>query len=141
MQADADGSIDQDAAAATASAAAAALFASKGPTPAAAAPVSAAAAGSSQTPAPEAPGASAAPAAGAAQPPVAPKATSLAGHLMHHVHALETMLLEAQRLTDEIMEYRVQVAITRNRLRRLDNPIMNDKLKSLKRKAEEALAC
>ena len=52
---------------------------------------------------------------------------------------LVQMLLEVQRMHDEILECKVDVAISSNRLTRLDNPIVHDKLKALKQAAEDAL--
>ena len=46
------------------------------------------------------------------------------------------MLLEVQQMHDDILECKVDVAISSNRLTRLDNPIVHDKLRSLKRQAE-----
>lgn len=46
------------------------------------------------------------------------------------------MLLEIQQMHDNVLEHKVNVAISSNRLTRLDNPIVHDKLKSLKRQAE-----
>lgn len=53
---------------------------------------------------------------------------------------LVQMFLECQKMHDEVLEVKVQAAITSNKLLRIDNPIMNDKLASLKRKADECLA-
>lgn len=50
-------------------------------------------------------------------------------------HVLQ-MLLEIQQMHDDVLEHKVNVAISSNRLTRLDNPIIHDKLKSLKRQAE-----
>ena len=47
------------------------------------------------------------------------------------------MLLEVQQMHDDVLEYKVDLAISSNRLTRLDNPILHDKLKSLKRQAEQ----
>ena len=49
------------------------------------------------------------------------------------------MLLEVQRMHDEVEECKLDVTISSNRLTRLDNPIVHDKLKALKREAEEAI--
>lgn len=49
------------------------------------------------------------------------------------------MLLDVQRMQDDVLELRVKVAVNANKLVRLDNPIVNNKLRCLKRKAEEAL--
>ena len=38
---------------------------------------------------------------------------------------------------DDILECKVDVAISSNRLTRLDNPIVHDKLKTLKRQADK----
>ena len=46
------------------------------------------------------------------------------------------MLLKVQQMHDDVLEHKVNVAISSNRLTRLDNPIIHDKLKSLKRQAE-----
>lgn len=46
------------------------------------------------------------------------------------------MLLEIEQMHDDVLEHKVNVAISSNRLTRLDNPIVHDKLKSLKRQAE-----
>lgn len=46
------------------------------------------------------------------------------------------MLFEVQQMHDDILECKVDVAISSNRLTRLDNPIVHDKLRSLKRQAE-----
>ena len=46
------------------------------------------------------------------------------------------MLLEIQQMHDDVLEHRVSVAISSNRLTRLDNPIVYDKLRSLKKQAE-----
>ena len=48
------------------------------------------------------------------------------------------MLLEVQQMHDDILECKVDVAISSNRLTRVDNPMVHDKLKSLKRQAELA---
>ena len=49
------------------------------------------------------------------------------------------MLLEVQHMHVEVMECRVDIGISKNRLTRLDSPIVHDKLKALKREAEEAI--
>ena len=41
------------------------------------------------------------------------------------------MLLEAENLFDHVLELKLQTAIASNRLIRLDNPIVNDKLASM----------
>ncbi len=46
------------------------------------------------------------------------------------------MLFEVQQMHDDILECKVDVAISSNRLTRLDNPIVHDKLRSLKQQAE-----
>lgn len=46
------------------------------------------------------------------------------------------MLREVQQMHDAVLEYKVDVAISSNRLTRLDNPIVHDKLRSLKKQAE-----
>ncbi|DBA81842.1 TPA: hypothetical protein ACH3X1_007561 [Trebouxia sp. C0004] len=63
--------------------------------------------------------------------------TSLAGGLMGNMKHLEAMLFEVQQMHDDILECKVDVAISSNRLTRLDNPIVHDKLRSLKRQAEK----
>lgn len=40
---------------------------------------------------------------------------------------------------DEVLECKVDVAISSNRLTRLDNPIVHDKLRTLRRDAEQAM--
>lgn len=50
------------------------------------------------------------------------------------------MLVEARNLHDMVLETRVCLAMTSNRLARLDNPVLYEKLKDLKRKADMALA-
>ena len=50
------------------------------------------------------------------------------------------MLVEARNLQDSVLETRVCLAMTANRLARLDNPVLNEKLKDLKRKADMAMA-
>lgn len=50
------------------------------------------------------------------------------------------MLLEVRGLQDATLHARVSMAKTANRLVRLDNPVLNQRLKDLKRKAEAALA-
>lgn len=49
------------------------------------------------------------------------------------------MMLEIERMHDEVLECRVDVAISSNRLTRLDNPIVHDKLRALRREADEAM--
>jgi hypothetical protein len=49
------------------------------------------------------------------------------------------MMLEAQKMRDGAMELRVLTAIAANRMTRLDNPIMNNKLMALKSEADELL--
>jgi hypothetical protein len=46
------------------------------------------------------------------------------------------MLFEVQQMHDDILECKVDVAISSNQLTRLDNPIVHGKLRSLKRQAE-----
>ncbi len=46
-------------------------------------------------------------------------------------------MLEAQKMRDGALELTVLTAIAANRLTRLDNPIMNNKLATLQREAEE----
>ena len=46
------------------------------------------------------------------------------------------VLLEVQQMHDDVLEYKVNVAISSNRLTRLDNPIVHDQLKCLKRQME-----
>jgi len=57
---------------------------------------------------------------------------------IYTVHSLGwvQMLFEVQQMHDDILECKVDVAISSNRLTRLDNPIVHDKLRSLKRQAE-----
>lgn len=55
--------------------------------------------------------------------------------LSMHFSAMQ-MLLEIQQMHDDVLEHKVNVAISSNRLTRLDNPIVHDKLRSLKRQAE-----
>lgn len=55
--------------------------------------------------------------------------------LSTHFSAMQ-MLLEIQQMHDDVLEHKVNVAISSNRLTRLDNPIVHDKLRSLKREAE-----
>ena len=50
------------------------------------------------------------------------------------------MLIEARQLHDAVLETRVQLAKTTNRLIQLDNPILRTKLKELKRKADSVIA-
>ena len=52
----------------------------------------------------------------------------------------EQMLLETRGLLDATLDARVSMAKSANRLARLDNPILYQRLKDLKRKAEAALA-
>ena len=40
-------------------------------------------------------------------------------------------------MRDEVLEYKVVLAVAGNRLMRLDNPIMASKLRGLKHKAEQ----
>lgn len=49
------------------------------------------------------------------------------------------MILEAQALRDQIMDRRVQSSILSNRLVRLDNPMLRDRIAALKAEAEAAL--
>lgn len=62
--------------------------------------------------------------------------TCLAAGLMDNMRHLEEMLLEVQQMHDDVLEQKVNVAISSNRLTRLDNPIVHDKLRRLKRQAE-----
>ncbi len=57
---------------------------------------------------------------------------------MYAIHSVGwvQMLFEVQQMHDDILECKVDVAISSNRLTRLDNPIVHDKLRSLKRQAE-----
>lgn len=55
--------------------------------------------------------------------------------LSTHFSAMQ-MLLEVQQMHDDVLEQKVNVAISSNRLTRLDNPIVHDKLRRLKRQAE-----
>ena len=50
------------------------------------------------------------------------------------------MLLRTRSLQDSTLEARLSIAKTSNHLARLDNPVLHQKLKDLKRKAEDALA-
>ena len=50
------------------------------------------------------------------------------------------MLVETRELQDAVLEARVSLALTSNRLARLDNPVLFQRLKELKRKADVALA-
>ena len=50
------------------------------------------------------------------------------------------MLIEARQLRDAVLETRVQLAKTTNRLIQLDNPVLRTKLKELKRKADAVIA-
>jgi hypothetical protein len=67
------------------------------------------------------------------------------GKARHHANAwiricesaCEQMLMETQKMQDEVMELKVLTAIAANRMTRLDNPILNAKLHELKRDAEQ----
>ncbi len=50
------------------------------------------------------------------------------------------MLIEARQLHDLVLETRVQLAKTTNRLIQLDNPVLRTKLRELKRKADAVIA-
>ena len=50
------------------------------------------------------------------------------------------MLIEARQLHDAVLETRVQLAKTTNRLIQLDNPVLRTKLRELKRKADAVIA-
>lgn len=50
------------------------------------------------------------------------------------------MLIEARQLHDTVLETRVQLAKTTNRLIQLDNPVLRTKIKELKRKADAVIA-
>eukprot|EP00198_Chlamydomonas_reinhardtii_P000792 XP_001690127.1 predicted protein [Chlamydomonas reinhardtii] len=79
---------------------------------------------------------------GLAPPPAAaaPPGANLAVRLGDPIKALEMMLLEAQAMRDEVLDLRVQAALTSNRLVRLDNPMLRDRISRLKAEAAEALA-
>ncbi|GMH40962.1 hypothetical protein BSKO_08866 [Bryopsis sp. KO-2023] len=64
---------------------------------------------------------------------------TLAVDFMATVRSLEIMMLEVQDLQGHVMELRVRAAIGGNKLARLDSPMLDEKLRKLKRKAEEAL--
>ena len=57
---------------------------------------------------------------------------------MYAIHSLAwvQMLFEVQQMHDDILECKVDVAISSNQLTRLDNPLVHDKLRSLKQQAE-----
>lgn len=57
----------------------------------------------------------------------------------NRVYLAMQMMLEVQRMHDEVLECKVDVAISSNRLTRLDNPIVHDKLRTLRREAEQAV--
>ena len=57
----------------------------------------------------------------------------------NHVYLAMQMMLEVQRMHDEVLECKADVAISSNRLTRLDNPIVHDKLRTLRREAEQAV--
>ncbi len=50
------------------------------------------------------------------------------------------MIIEARQLQDAVLESRVQLAKTTNRLVQMDNPIIRLKLRELKRKADAVIA-
>ena len=56
-------------------------------------------------------------------------------YIVHSVGWVQ-MLFEVQQMHDDILECKVDVAISGNSLTRLDNPMMHDKLRSLKQQAE-----
>lgn len=49
------------------------------------------------------------------------------------------MMIEVQELQEQMLELRVRAAIGGNKLARLDNPLLDVKIRKLKRKAQEAL--
>jgi len=57
---------------------------------------------------------------------------------MYAIHSVGwvQMLFEVQQMHDDILECKVDAAISSNWLTRLDNPLVHDKLRSLKRQAE-----
>ncbi|KXZ55271.1 hypothetical protein GPECTOR_3g408 [Gonium pectorale] len=78
------------------------------------------------------------PSPGAAVPPDG-SGGSLASTLNDPIKALEMMFLEAQSMRDQLMDLRVAGAVLSNRMVRLDNPMLRDRLSGLKREAAEAL--
>ncbi|KAK9907621.1 hypothetical protein WJX75_007110 [Coccomyxa subellipsoidea] len=64
---------------------------------------------------------------------------SFMAELVRGKKQLEMMMLEAQKMRNGAMELRVLTAIAANRMTRLDNPIMNNKLMALKSEADELL--
>eukprot|EP00803_Ostreobium_quekettii_P003925 evm.model.scf_2161.1 EVM.evm.TU.scf_2161.1 scf_2161:6403-12779(+) len=64
---------------------------------------------------------------------------SLVPDYMEVTKSLEAMLLEAQELSDQLLEMRVRTAIVGNRVSRLNSPIIHKKLRVLNERAEGAL--
>ncbi len=50
------------------------------------------------------------------------------------------MVLETEQMQDEVLEMRTRAAISHNKLVRLDNPIVANKIRTLSQQAEQALA-
>ena len=50
------------------------------------------------------------------------------------------MIIETRQLQDAVLESRVQLAKTTNKLIQMDNPIIRSKLRELKRKADAVIA-
>ena len=50
------------------------------------------------------------------------------------------MIIETRQLQDAVLESRVQLAKTTNKLIQMDNPIIRLKLRELKRKADAVIA-
>ncbi len=50
------------------------------------------------------------------------------------------MMAQAQQMQDDVLELRVQTAITGNEISRLDNPILRAKLQELSLTADRILA-
>ncbi|GLI60608.1 hypothetical protein VaNZ11_002755, partial [Volvox africanus] len=61
--------------------------------------------------------------------------TSIAAVLGCPMKALEMMILEAQAMRDQALELRVQSAVLSNRLVRLDNPVLRDRITAAKAEA------
>ena len=53
--------------------------------------------------------------------------------------AVPQMLLETELMRDEVLDLRVRLAINNNRLVRLDNPIVADRIGQLQQEAGRAL--
>lgn len=49
------------------------------------------------------------------------------------------MMIEVQELQEQMLELRVRTAIGGNKLARLDTPLLDVRIRTLKRKAQEAL--